>query len=106
MQAKHLCFLIHIGDRGEAGATEHVFKPSGNVLADCFGAVLLLLILFCRLCFVFVFVILPCLFMQPCGHLMGKNWSNGPLVCNVILVFCHFPIWCPGSGVVLDCIDS
>ena len=46
VQAKHLCFLIHIGDRGEAGATEHVFKPSGNVLADCFGAVLLLLILF------------------------------------------------------------
>ena len=22
------------------------------------------------------------------------------------LVFCHFPIWCPRSGVVLDCIDS
>ena len=21
-------------------------------------------------------------------------------------VFCHFPIRCPGSGVVLDCIDS
>ena len=22
------------------------------------------------------------------------------------IVFCHFPIWYPGSGVVLDCIDS
>ena len=21
-------------------------------------------------------------------------------------VFCHFPIWYPGSGVVFDCIDS
>ena len=21
-------------------------------------------------------------------------------------VFCHFPTWCPGSGVVLDYIDS
>ena len=21
-------------------------------------------------------------------------------------MFCHFPMWCPGSGVVLDCIDS
>ena len=21
-------------------------------------------------------------------------------------VFCHFPIWCPGSGVVFDCIFS
>ena len=22
------------------------------------------------------------------------------------LVFCHFPIWCPGLGVVFNCIDS
>ena len=22
------------------------------------------------------------------------------------VVFCHFPVWCPGSGVVLDCIES
>ena len=22
------------------------------------------------------------------------------------LCYCHFPIWCPGSGVLLDCIDS
>ena len=28
------------------------------------------------------------------------------LVCDVSLCFCHFPIWYPGSGVVLDCIDS
>ena len=28
------------------------------------------------------------------------------LVCDVFLCFCHFPIWCLGSGVVLDCIDS
>ena len=21
-------------------------------------------------------------------------------------MFCHFPVWCPGSGVVLDYIDS
>ena len=24
----------------------------------------------------------------------------------VVLYFCHFPIWCPESGMVLDCIDS
>ena len=24
----------------------------------------------------------------------------------VMLVFCYFPMWYPGSGVVLDCIDS
>ena len=22
------------------------------------------------------------------------------------MCFCHFPIWCPGSDVVLDCFDS
>ena len=28
------------------------------------------------------------------------------LVCDVELSFCHFPMWYPGSGVVLDCIDA
>ena len=28
------------------------------------------------------------------------------LVCDVLLCFCHFPVWYPGSGVVLDCLDS
>ena len=28
------------------------------------------------------------------------------LVCGVQLFFVHFPMWYPGSGVVLDCIDS
>ena len=23
-----------------------------------------------------------------------------------IIVICHFPMWYPGSGMVLDCIDS
>ena len=27
------------------------------------------------------------------------------LSCMFFLVFCHFPISCPGSGVVFDCID-
>ena len=44
--------------------------------------------------------------LQPCGHLLGKGWPHGSLVCDVFLCFCHFPMWCPGSGVVLDCIDS
>ena len=29
----------------------------------------------------------------------------GSLVCGVF-VFCYFPICCPGTGVVLDCLDS
>ena len=28
------------------------------------------------------------------------------LVCDVYLYFCHFRMWYPGSGVVLDCVDS
>ena len=40
--------------------------------------------------------------LQPCGHLLGKGWPLGSFVW-CLLVFCHFPIWCPGSGVVFDC---
>ena len=35
--------------------------------------------------------------LQRCGHLLGKGCFN---------VFCHFPMWCPVSGIVLDSIDS
>ena len=28
------------------------------------------------------------------------------VVCDVLLCFCHFPMWYSGSGVVLDCINS
>ena len=41
---------------------------------------------------------------QPCGHLLGKGYPLGSLVCVVFVCFCHFPIWLPESGVVLDCI--
>ena len=44
--------------------------------------------------------------LQPCYHLLGKGSSLGSLACCVFLCFCHFPIWCSRSGVVLDCIDS
>ena len=44
--------------------------------------------------------------LQLFGHLLGKGWPPGSLVCDVFLCFCHFPIWCPGSGVVFDGLDS
>ena len=52
-------------------------------------------------CYVFVRVCLHVL----CGHLMGKGWPLGSrLSClTVSLPLSH---WYPGSGVVLDCIDS
>ena len=38
--------------------------------------------------------------------LLGKDYPLGSLVCDVFLCFCRFkfPMWFPGSGVVLDCI--
>ena len=45
-------------------------------------------------------------FLQPCGHLLESACPLGSLVCDISLCFCHFPIWCLESGVVLYCIDS
>ena len=44
--------------------------------------------------------------LKRCGLLLVKGWPLDSLVCYVFIVFCHFPVWCTGSGVVLDCIDS
>ena len=45
-----------------------------------------------------------CLLM-PCGHLLGRGWPLGScLICLIVnLSLSH---WYPGSGVVLNCIDS
>ena len=59
---------------------------------------------FCYLCF--MFIMLSCLFNAALWSPAGKGQPLGALVCDVFLRFCHFPMWCPGSGVVLDCIDS
>ena len=51
-------------------------------------------------CYAFVCV---CLYVS-CGHLLGKGWPLGSrLFLTVSLSLSH---WYPGSGVVLDCIDS
>ena len=59
---------------------------------------------FFYLCIMFVMFFVCSL--QPCGHLLEKGWPFGSLVCYVLLCFCHFPMLCHRSGVVLDCIDS
>ena len=64
------------------------FKPSSYFLTDHSKAVLLLWIF---LLFVFVFVILSCLFLQPCGRLLKRGWPLGSLVCDVFLCFVTFP---------------
>ena len=49
---------------------------------------------------------LTCLFIAALWSPAGKGLTSGLLVCEVFLCFCHFTMWCPGSGVVLDCINS
>ena len=47
--------------------------------------------------------------LQPCVHLLGKGSCFGFSVFDVFVIFVtflYFPMWYPGSGVVLDCIDS
>ena len=42
-------------------------------------------------------------------NLVVTCWGRadfGSLECDGVLCFCHFPIPCPGLGVVLDSIDS
>ena len=56
--------------------------------------------LFCY--FYFVSVVLSCLFFAALRSTAGKGWPLGSLVCDVCLYFCHLPMLCPGSGVVLD----
>ena len=51
-------------------------------------------------------VMLSCLFIAALLSPAAK-WERADLLkVTVFLFFCHFPMWCPGSGVVLDCIDS
>ena len=57
--------------------------------------------------FIYVSGLSYCLYssLQPCSHLLWKGWPLGSLVCGVSCV-CHLPIYCSGSGVIFDCIDS
>ena len=47
--------------------------------------------------------------IQVYSGLRLSYWERADLMAlvhEIWLCFCHFPMWCPGSGVVLDCIDS
>ena len=67
---------------------------------------------FCDFCFVDYVLCLSCFLVrssQPCGRLLGKGLSLDYLAFDVFIVFLshyHVVSWCPGSGVVLDCIYS
>ena len=79
-------------------------SPPVKYFTDRSKAVLLLWIfcffLYC-VCYAFVCVRL----YEPCGHLLGKGIPSGSrLWC--LIVSLSLSLWNPGSGVVLDCIDS
>ena len=73
MQTKHLCVLIPIWTKSEAGAPWNWFKPSSKIFLltvprRCFFCGSFMLFLSCLLlCFMHV-----CLLM-PCTHLLGKG---------------------------------
>ena len=43
--------------------------------------------------------------LMPCGHLLGKGWPLGSRLWWLIVKL-SLSHWYPGTGVVLDCIDS
>ena len=61
-----------------------------------------------------LFVIFACLchfvMSVSCSHVVTCRKRGDFLALLYVLFscvcFCHFPIWCPGSGEVLNCIDS
>ena len=57
----------------------------------------------CYLCF--VFLMLSRLFIAALWSPAGKGLTSS-LLLVMFLYFCYFPMWYPGSGVVLDCIVS
>ena len=56
--------------------------------------------------FCLVFVMLLGLFMAAFSSPAGKELASWLTFVMFKCVFFHFPMWYPGSGVVLDCIDS
>ena len=57
----------------------------------------------CYLCHVFVMLSRP--FIAALWSPAGNGLTSWLLFVKFNCV-CHFPMWYPGTGVVLDCIDS
>ena len=53
-------------------------------------------------CVCHVFESVHCCLVVTCW----ERTDLSALVCDVLMCFCHFPMWYSGSGVVLDRIDS
>ena len=86
----------------------NMFKPSGKFPTDRSNLELLSWILFVICVSYFSLSYGLVCSLQVCGHLLvlGKGWPLDSFVRDVFLWFCHFPIWCFESGVLLDSNDS
>ena len=91
MQTKHLFDLIHIKIR--------VRLVPSNVLKSKS-----ILMTVPRRCFFCGYFLLSCLFLVEFWSPAGKGLTSWLSYMLYFLEFCHFPIWCPGSGFVFDCI--
>ena len=56
----------------------------------------------------FVDIFFLCLSLPSVSSVYSRLVVNvrKELTCDVFVYFCHFPIWCPGSGMLNNCIDS
>ena len=60
---------------------------------------------FCYLCLYIVFLMLSGMVIAAVRSPEGKGLTSW-LLLVMFNVFCYFPMWYPGLGVVLDYIDS
>ena len=104
MQTKHPCVLIHIWPKGEVGALWNRFKPSSKI----FVLTVPKRYFFCGSLVLFMSCV--CHAFAPVHCCLMVTWREmadlSALVCEVLVWFIYFPIWYPGTGLVLSCIDS
>ena len=104
MQTKCLCVLVRVWVGGEVGAVGPVWALQWNILLTVPGRCFFcgsFVFLFCLVFAVFCARLFVCASWSPAGGGL-TSWLSF-VVSSVSLSFSH---WYPGSGVVLDCIDS
>ena len=101
MQTKHLCVLIHIWTKGDVGAPLNRFKSSSKIF-------LLTLPRGYFFCGSFMFFWGLVLAMPLCVSVYMCLVVTWPLDSRLwcLIVSLSLSHWYPGSGVVLNCIDS
>ena len=57
--------------------------------------------------YLFVFHVCRAVLSVPCNLVVTCWEMTGPLTLLCVMLFCVFvTLWCPGAGVVFDCIES